>query len=364
MAQTSAGEKTEKATSKKRKDARAEGQVLKSTEVNTAFCSLVMFAFMSIFWTTYIDDLLEVFTSYLSTGALQAGITRQISVSAIGGLYTQVLNTMVRILLPLFGVAMAAGLISNLLQVGFLFTSKAIKPKLSRINPMEGFKRIFSSRTLVDLLKSILKIILLGYILYSEYSKLLDTFGSYMGLNLYDSIIQIMQTAFSIAIKMCMALVVVAAFDFLFQWRKHEKDLMMTKQEVKDEYKNTEGDPQIKSRIRQRQRQMSSMRMIDAIPGADVVITNPTHFAVALRYKQGDDDVPVVVAKGQDYLAQKIKQIAIENSVEIVENKPLAQSLYKLCEVDAEIPAELYQAVADVLVYVFRRRNSLSGRRP
>lgn len=352
----SAGDKTEKATPKKRKDARKRGQVVKSTEVTTAFCSIVMFALLSMLWVSITDKLMKLYTDFLSTGVLETANTG-ITISDVQGLYSKVLMSLAGIMLPILGVAFLAGLLANILQIGFLFTTDPLKPKLERISPLKGFKRIFSVRTVIELLKSLLKLILLGYILYSEYSKLLDSFASYMGVNLYLAFIEIMRTAFSVALKMSLVLAIIAAFDYFFQWRKNEKDLMMTKQEVKDEYKLTEGDPQIKGRIRQKQRQMSAMRMMDRVPSADVVITNPTHFAVALKYEAGVSGAPVVVAKGQDYIARKIKEVAIENGIEIVENKPLAQALYNLCDIDSEIPEEFYQAVADILVYVYRQKN-------
>ena len=354
------GEKTEKATVKKRADARKEGQVLKSTEVNTAFGAIVMFSFMLLTRVSFVNKLTDVFRNFLGPGILVTLASGNVNTPVAEGLLLTVILTMARIILPILGVAVLAGLTSNILQVGFLFSTKPIMPKLNKISPIAGFKRIFSVRTLVELIKSILKVVLLGYIVYSEFSKLLDDFGKFMGLNLYGAMLEILRTALTIALKMSLVLAIIALFDYIFQWRKHEKDLMMTKQEVKDEYKLTEGDPLIKSKIRQKQRQMSMMRMMDSVPGADVVITNPTHYAVALKYETGVDNAPVVVAKGQDYMARKIKQVAMENGVEIVENKPLAQALYKICEVDREIPAEFYQAVADILVYVFKRKNPYS----
>ena len=359
-----AGEKTEKATAKKRADARKEGQVLKSTEVNTAFCAIVTIAFLLITRVSFVNKLVDVFNNYLGTGALGTASSGPLNLPVTEGLYLRVLLSLAEIILPILAVAVLAGLTANILQVGFLFTAKPLNPKLSRINPIEGLKRIFSVRTLVELIKSVLKVVLLGYILYTEFKKLLDVFGGFMGLNLYGAIIETLRTALSVALKMCLVLALIAAFDYFFQWRKREKDLMMTKQEVKDEYKLTEGDPLIKSKIRQKQRQMSMMRMMDSVPGADVVITNPTHYAVALKYETEAYGAPVVVAKGKDYTARKIKEIALEHGVEIVENKPLAQALYAMCEVDDEIPAEFYQAVADILVYVFKRKNPYSaGRR-
>jgi flagellar biosynthetic protein FlhB len=272
---------------------------------------------------------------------------------------SRVLMNLLRTLLPILGAAMIAGIAINLLQVGFLFTTKPLGMKFNRISPISGFKRMFSLKTLVDLSKSLLKVIVLGYIAYNEYRKLLDEFPNLVGLDIYLTFIQIMKTAFLTALKMCIAMVFIAAADFLYQWWKYEKDLRMTKQEVKDEYKMMEGDPKVKGKIRQKQRQMSMMRMMSRVPEADVVITNPTHYAVALKYDEKESSAPVVIAKGQDYIAQKIKEAALEHGVQIDENKMLAQSLYALCEIDDEIPADLYQAVADILVFVYRQKGRI-----
>ena len=352
------GEKTEKATAKKRRDAREKGQVRHSTEVNTTFCMLVMFGTLYALWPWVTDKLRAVFDEYLGVAQLSmagGGLTA----NEMSGLTSRVMLTALTTLLPIMGVAVIAGLAINLLQVGFLFTTKPLGMKLNRISPISGLKRMFSMKTIVELVKSILKIILLGYIAYSNYSKMLNDFPTYVGHDVYTTFVNIMRTAFLIALQMCIALVFVAAADFLYQWWKYEKDLRMTKQEVKDEYKLMEGDPQIKGKIRSKQRQMSAMRMMSRVPEADVVITNPTHYAVALKYDDAISAAPVVIAKGQDYVARKIKEIAVDNNVEIVENPPLAQSLFTICEVDDEIPADLYQAVADVLVFVYRQKGKI-----
>lgn len=351
-----ADNKTEKATAKKRKDARKQGQVLKSTEVNTAFSAIVMLALMMILWPGYTKNLAKIYTDFLSSSVMDAA-NHEISAPIVTELFRTAVVRMAEILLPILGVAMLAGLISNIGQVGFLFTGKTLKPKLERISPLKGLKRIFSIRTLVELLKSLMKIAVLGYILYTEYRKVLAKFAFFIEADVYSAFLEIMKIALSIALKMSIALGIIAAFDYLFQWWKHEKELMMTKQEVKDEYKLLEGDPRIKGRIRQKQRQMSAMRMMERVPSADVVITNPTHYAIALKYEEGVNSAPVVIAKGLDYVALRIKEVAREHRIEIVENKPLAQALYSLCDIDEEIPAEFYRAVADILVYVYRRKN-------
>lgn len=353
-----AGEKTERATPKKRRDAREKGQVRKSTEINTSLCCIVMVAFMLLFTTRYIQGMLEVYYTYLNEGVM---LTKVIDTSLVQTLYGRILIDLAKILLPVLLCALLIGLLVNYLQVGFLFTTKPLMPKLERISPISGFKRIFSSRTVMELLKSLLKVVLLGYILYREQQNIMMQVPSLMAADIYTSFIEILRMAFRLCLKMALVLVVIAVFDFAYQWWKYEKDLRMSKQEIKDEYKLTEGDPLIKSKIRQKQRQMSAMRMMEQVPTADVVITNPTHYAIALKYEDGKSNAPVVVAKGKDFLARKIKEKAHEHGIEMVENKPLAQSLYLYCEVGDEIPADFYQAVADILVYVYRLKKKLRG---
>ena len=328
-------------------------------EVNTAFCSIVMFGLLFLIWQWFVDRLKEIFSEHLGTQSIvqaAGGMT----VNELTAVLTRVLMNMLRTLFPILGAAMIAGIAINLLQIGFLFTTKTLGMKFNRVSPLNGFKRMFSIKTVVDLLKSLLKVIIIGYIAYSDFRSMMDGFPTYAGLEIYRTFIQIMRAAFMMALKMCIALAFIAAADFLYQWWKYEKDLRMTKQEVRDEYKLMEGDPKIKGKIRQKQRQMSMMRMMSKVPEADVVITNPTHYAIALKYDEKVGKAPVVLAKGQDYIAIKIKETALEHNVEIVENKPLAQSLYMLCEVNDEIPAELYQAVADILVFVYRQKGKLA----
>jgi flagellar biosynthetic protein FlhB len=346
-----AGEKTEKATAKKRRDAREEGQVLKSAEVNTAFCTIIMFALLLIIWQSFSDKLAFLFTDYLSAATV-LGMDETLSGATFQNMLGKALLDMGRILLPILGTAMAAGLVVNILQVGFLFTTKTLQPKADRINMLKGFGRIFSMRTLIELVKSILKIVVLGYIAYSDYRKLMVEFPDYMGKSVGAAFTLIMRSAFTLAIKMAAVFAIIAAGDFLFQWWKREKDMRMTKQEVKDEYKLTDGDPQIKSRIRQKQRQMSAARMMDAVRTADVVIKNPTHYAVALKY---DAQAPIVVAKGADHLARKILERAEEHRIETVEDRQLARTLYDNCDIGDGIPQELFAVVADILVAVAKK---------
>ena len=352
------GEKTEKATAKKRRDARRKGQVRRSTEVNTAFCAIIMFGLLFAIWPSMVEQMMSIFREHHGPFSVMM-VSDGLNVNQVSGLLIRVLISFFLIMLPLLGASLFAGLTANLLQIGFMFTTQTLKIKLDKINPINGFKQMFSPRKLVDLVKNILKIFLVGYVAYTDYMNLLDKFPQYVGQDIYLSFIDIMRTAFIMALKMCLVMVFIAVADYLYTWWKYEKDLKMTKQEVKDEYKMMEGDPKIKGKIRQKQMQMSAMRMMSAVPEADVVITNPTHYAVALGYDDQVSSAPIILAKGQDYIAHKIREVAMENDVQIVENPPLAQSLFAMCEVDDEIPEDLYQAVADILVFVYRQKGRI-----
>ncbi|MCL2425532.1 MAG: flagellar biosynthesis protein FlhB [Oscillospiraceae bacterium] len=352
------GERTEKATAKKRRDARKRGQVRRSNEVNIAFCSIVMFGLLFALWPWLTGQMTALFSEYLSPASIMMA-SRGMNHDEIMSLLARVLIGFFVILLPIFGAAIVAGIAANVLQIGFMFTTDTLKVRLNKINPVNGFKQMFSAQRFVDLIKNLLKVALIGFVAYVEYMALLDQFGSYVGQNVYISFIEMMRTAFMVALRMCLVMVFIAIADFLYQWWKYEKDLRMTKQEVKDEFKMMEGDPQIKSKIRQRQMQMSAMRMMSRVPEADVVITNPTHFAVALAYKADEQKAPSVLAKGQDYVAHKIREVAIEHGIQIVENPVLAQSLFATCEINDEIPEDLYQEVADILVSVYRQSGKL-----
>jgi len=355
------GEKTEKATAKKRRDSKRKGQVRRSTEVNTAFCAIVMFGLLYAIFPWFVDQMALVFRTNLSTSMILQ-VSSGLSVNEVMALTVRVMLSLFGAIFPILGAALVAGVAANVLQIGFMFTTETLKWKPDKINPINGFKQMFSPRKLVDLVKNLLKVFAVGYVAYTDYSNLLEKFTGYVGRDIHASFIDIMRTAFLMALKMCLVMVFIAVADFLYQWWKYEKDLRMTKQEVKDEYKMMEGDPKIKSKIRQKQMQMSAMRMMSQVPEADVVITNPTHFAVALAYNEKRSSAPIVVAKGQDYIARKIREVAIENGVEIVENPPLAQSLFAMCEVNDEIPEDLYQAVADILVFVYRQKGKIPVR--
>ena len=353
------GEKTEKATPKRKRDAREKGQVFKSAELISSVSLIIMFAVFSLFGTMIVDNLTRMIVSAFSFGAIPDTVT----LSSVNVAFQNGVKYFLLIMAPLFLAAFISAVVLNVLQVGFLFSTKAISPKLDKISMAQGFKRLFSVRTVVELVKSIIKITIIGVVAYSSYKTEFAKMPQLMTQNVILSAGQFVKMILSVAFKIAIALAVFAPLDYLYQWWKHNKDLRMTKQEVKDEYKLTEGDPQIKGRIRQKQREMSHMRMMQAVEEADVIITNPTHYAIGLSYDEKKHDAPVVVAKGKDYLAQKIKERAKELNIETVEDRGLAQSLYAYCEVGDEVPEELYKAVAEILAYVYNLKKGMRGGR-
>lgn len=354
MNQQGSGEKTEKASAKKKKDARKKGEAHKSADLNSALMLFITFGILKVGYEGFSRSM----TAFMSKG-LSAGIAEKanrVTGATVVNDYKEILLTALPIILPLMLAVMLGGVAVNVLQTGPMFTPDKLKPDFKKINPFSGFKRIFSANTLVELFKSIIKIVIVAWIVYQYIANNLKPFQSLMYVGVGRAFSQVMSACFSMGVMIGLALVGFAAVDVLYQWWKYEKDLMMTKQEVREEYKQLEGDPQVKAKVKQKQRRMSAMRMMRSIPDADVVVTNPDHYAVALRYQEDKDNAPKVIAKGQDYLAQRIKAKARAFDISIVENKPVARALYAYCNVGEEIPPELYQAIADILIYVYNRQ--------
>ena len=275
------------------------------------------------------------------------------SVTNIRTVFNNTILDMVLIMAPVLLVGMGVTFICDLVQVKWKPTTKPLRPKFSKLNPIKGFKKIISKDSLVELLKSLVKIGLIIYIVYSYLKdKIYQVFILY-DISLKQSLSLIGELVIDLGIRISAFYLIIGFVDWKYQKYKFREDMKMTKQEVKDEYKNSEGDPQIKSRQRQRMREASQRRMMQRLPEADVVITNPTHYAVAIKYDPDEYDAPMVLAKGEDFLAQKIKETAKEHHIEIVENKPLARMLYANVEVGELIPPEMYQAVAEVLAFVY-----------
>lgn len=348
------GEKTEPATEKKKTDARKDGKVAKSKEIANCAELLAAFVLIRVYVGTLGNDFLDCFQSvYNLIPEFSRMIGGTIPEQSMAALFKEVCLLFLQMVAPVFLVGFAVSFIADVVQVQWKPTAKPLQPKFNKLNPLSGFKRIFSKQSLVELIKSLVKFALVGYVAYSYIRGQYDKLYIWYEIPLKQAVGLVGDMVVQLGIRMAATYVIIAAADFAYQKWKYNDDLKMTKQEVKDEYKQQEGDPQIKGKIRQRMQESSRRRMMQDIPKADVVITNPTHFAVAIRYDNTESDAPVVVAKGSDYLAQKIKEIARDNHVEIIENKPLARTLYANVDIGQAIPPELYQAVAEVLAYVY-----------
>jgi flagellar biosynthetic protein FlhB len=354
VAEAPGQERTERGTGKRRAQARKRGQVANSREVTA---TLILLAALGVFHFAGA----QVFEQ---CAALVSGIYRNLhtmhlnSITAASVLAADLFQTVLMLLLPFFVPILVAGLAGNLAQIGFEIHGEPLTPKFGKMNPIAGIKRIFSLRGLVELAKSSLKILFVGGIAYSVISGYLKDFPALVRWDLGALWSFTADVAFKIIFYVFLAMTVLSALDYFYQHWQYEKSIKMTKQEVKDEHKQSEGDPKIKSRIRSLQRK-AYYRMMAEVPTADVVITNPTHLAIALRFKSDEMPAPCVVAKGAGHIAERIRETAREHNVPIVENKPLAQTLFKLTELGDYIPADLYRAVAEVLAYVYR----LKGKR-
>ncbi len=353
MAESQGQEKTEQPTGKRKDDSRQKGQVPKSQEVN----SLLIFS-TGIILVFLVKDMLGGQLAGLAKFIFTSFHTFDLSVSMLKFYATKGLLFYVSTLAPIFVGLIIIALASGYGQAGFRITPKALEPKFENFNPIKGIKKkFFSSQPLVELAKSMFKLFIIGGFTYLILSDTIKTSIGLVEFNTSELVIYILDAAFDFIWKVALVFAVLAAADFVYQKRKHNKDLMMTKQEVKEEMKQTEGDPFVKGQIKGKQMAMSRSRMMKEIPTADVVITNPTHFAVALKYEIGQANAPKVVAKGMDYMAQKIKKIAAENDIPMHEDVQLARALYKSCEIGDEIPEKLFQVVAQILAYIFQIKN-------
>lgn len=349
-----AGEKTEKATPKKRQDARKKGQTAKSQDVNTAIGLLAVFGFLLFFASNMGKVALDMFRHSFNEFLLL-----EVTEGSVELVLIDVLKEMAVLLGPVMLIALIAGVASNLMQVGFMNTMEPLQPKLEKLDPIKGFKRIFSMRAIVELLKSLLKIGFVGAITFFVLWMRIDEVLILSHKSLPAALRTVGSLTMQMGIAASIALLFLSLFDYLYQRYDFEKNIRMSKQDIKDEYKNTEGDPLIKSKVKQKQREMAMSRMMQEVPKADVIITNPTHYAIALKYDEQKDDAPIVIAKGVDFLAQKIKFIASEHKIVMVENRPLARALYDQIEIGDKIPDEFFKAVAEILAYVYRIQHKI-----
>ncbi len=351
FAEGAGGEKTEDATTKKITDARKEGQVAKSTDLVTAVALLSLFLTLKFAVASIGKSFMTSFYEFYHN--IDKVSSEEFNVNTSQMLLNEGIISIIKILLPILLTALLTAVVVNLMQVKWEPTGKPLAPKFSKFNPIKGIKKIFSAEKAMDLLKELVKI---GVIIYLAYDKLKDysiTFFKFYDMELVQSIYLTGEIVIDLGINISIVFLILGFADYIYQKFKFKKDMKMTKQEVKDEYKQSEGDPHIKGKIKSKMREVSQRRMMQELPKADVVITNPTHFAAAIKYDKDTSEAPVLIAKGADHLAAKIKEIAKENKVAIVENKPLARMLYYNVDVGNEIPPELYQLTAEVLAYVY-----------
>lgn len=354
------GEKTEEPTAKKLGDARKKGQVAKSKELSSAATLIIFFVMLKVLVSTMYSGFVGIFDyvyNRIPDILINAAAGGGFSASTMQSMNIYVMLRIIILSAPYLIAGFVAAIVIGIVQVKWQVSLEPLKPNFSRLNPVNGFKRMFSVDSVMELLKSVVKVVLIVYIAYSEIKDNAGTLFVIYDIELLQAIILVGSIIINTGIKISAVYIVIGVADFAFQKWKFKDEMKMTKQEVKDEFKNTEGDPQIKGRQRRVMQEASRRRMMQDVPKADVVITNPTHLAVAIRYDTSIAKAPIVVAKGEDYLAQKIKEVARDNDVEIVENKPLARMLYATVDLGQEIPPELYQSVAEVLAMVYNLKN-------
>ena len=348
----SMSDKTEEPTPKKKKDARKQGNIAKSAEVNKAMTFIAILVVIYMMSGSIISELQGFIVNILS-----GDFSMTMNDNTIKILMFKVMMSFMKIVLPISLIIMVFGILGSLIQTGLFFSMESLKPKFSKLNPLTGLKNMFSMKAIVNLIKSMVVICIMIYLGYSFMSKNFegiiksgDIYLPYM-FNIVLDLIKSILTSITLAVA------VVAALDYGYEKFSHKKGLKMTKQEVKEEYKQMEGDPHIKGKIKQKQRQMANQRMMQAVPSSTVILTNPTHISIAIRYEQGKDTTPIVVAKGADEVAFRIREIAKSHDIPIIENVPLARLIYKEVDIDQEIPEEMYKAVAEVLVAVYKIKN-------
>jgi len=349
-------EKTEPATPKRREEARQKGQLAISREIPSVAILLTALGVFSIAGSWMFQRLSGVMRQVFQ----KAGGLEQMDIPFLSKIMVTMANQVFLILMPLMAAILVTGVAAHVAQIGFLFTGEPLQPKLNKLNPITGMKRFLSLRSLTELLKALVKVVIIGGVAFWVINSEIRDVPILVKLDITQILAFVGRVAFKIIFYACLVLAVMAALDYAFQRWQHEEELKMTKQEVKDEARQREGDPKVKARIRSVQVEMARRRMMEAVPEATVVVTNPTHLAVALKFEAADMVAPQVVAKGAGYVAQRIKAIAKEHNVPVIEQKPLAQALFKAVEIGGFIPSNLYRAVAEILAYVYRLKRLTS----
>ncbi|WP_296560033.1 flagellar biosynthesis protein FlhB [uncultured Acetobacterium sp.] len=345
-------EKTEKATPKKRKDERKKGNTFQSQDVVSVVLLFMAFFMLNLMVPFIYQQLKKNYHGQMDKVASMDTLT----VTSVGQLFREAALVYFVSVLPVAVVIMIIAIIMSGVQTGFLVAADGLKPKFNRINPLSGIKRMVSIRSVVELLKSMAKVALIIGVIYTTILSIIPMTPDMLATKLDANLIFMNDQIISMVQTVCLIFSVVAILDYAYQRYDYEKKLKMTKQEVKDEYKQTEGNPEIKGKIRQKQREMSMSRMMQMVPQADVIVRNPTHYAVALKYDMDHDVAPLVLAKGKDHIAMRIVSVAAENKILIKENKALARGLYESVEINDYIPAELYKAVAELMAWVYSNK--------
>ncbi|HEX2985424.1 MAG TPA: flagellar biosynthesis protein FlhB [Caproiciproducens sp.] len=350
--------KTEKATPKKREDERKKGNIFQSADVVSALSILVLFLTMKM----VMPYIYQYLSNFMSKYFVYTKTVHELTIDSVMKFATDSVISFLLLAGPVMLASVAAAIIATGVQTRFKFSKENLKMKFSRLSPIQGIKRLFSIRSITELVKSMVKISVMLIILYSAYMKIVSDFMNLMYEDVLQATYFILNSIMDIVLQMSMAFIGIAVLDYLYQWWEYERNIRMTKQEIKEEYKQLEGDPLIKGQIRDRQRRMARQRMMQQVPTADVIIRNPTHIAVALRYDIEKDSAPVVVAKGQDYMALKIIEIAEQYKIPMTENKPLARALYREVEVNGVIPQEYYVVLAEIMAWVYSMKRGQGDR--
>lgn len=349
MPDSGGSEKTEKATPKKKKDERKKGNVFSSKDLVAAFFILIMFGALRLMGPLLLTTCYDNMTYWLNLcDGRFVPSTDNVTQMVIKGLTTTAILAG-----PLLIISCVINILFTGAQTGFIISGEALKFKMNRLNPIEGIKKMFSLRSVVELVKSLLKIAIIGAIIYTQIKNNFAQISKLYDVDILSSLVFFCSTIFSIIMTIGAIFIGIGIADLFYQWFEHDKQMKMTKQEVKEEYKQMEGDPQIRAQIKQKQREMAQQRMMAEVPTADVIIRNPTHIAIAIRYEPEKGGAPMIVAKGADYIAEKIIAIATENNVPMTENKPLARALYDEVKLGKEIPSVFYQEVAEILAWVY-----------
>lgn len=354
------GSKTEKASPKKRRDERKKGNVFQSKDITTVFSIFLIFMALKFLMPFIYEQVYHLMRSTI----LSVSYIDELTIKYCMKILKDCTITLLFVAGPIMLVSILVAILSSAIQTKFILSFESLKLKFSNMSILKGIKRMFSLRSIVELVKSLIKVVLIVMILYMDFINIVGNFPNLMSIDLIGGIVYIFESIMDMVIKIVLAFATLSMFDYLYQWWEYEKKLKMSKQEVKEEYKHMEGDPQIKGKIRERQRKMATQRMMQAVPTADVVIRNPTHFAIALRYNPDLDDAPIIVAKGQDIIALKIVELAEQNGIPTTLNPPLARALYKIVEPNTAIPGQFYAAIAEIMAWVYALKSDKSAQAP